>query len=192
MLYNGFVVFFIYIFYVWVTITHHKNPLFIQNQFAMKKTSIKNILTKKAANGIIYLLILFVLSSLYTSCSKGSSGSSGTSNVTLLTSASWKLQKYEYQKSGAWIADPDPKSMSAITISFSTNNSFLEITGTSNSQSTGTWAISSDNTQFTVTGGTFPAIYTLNQLDQSTLVITYVTYTFTATGYTNERKTFTH
>jgi hypothetical protein len=126
------------------------------------------------------------------SCSKGNSGSTGTSNTALLTSASWKLAKYEYQKNGTWIADPSPNSMSPITISFATNNSFLEISGTYNSQSSGTWAMSSDNTQITITGGTFPAIYALNQLDQSSLVITYTSYPFTASGYTNERKTFSH
>lgn len=143
--------------------------------------------------------ILLVLCIAVAGCKKSSDSGSGTT-TNLLTSASWKETTTEWQTvGGTWIS---PASQNVLTLSFSTltffdNNTYLGAGGY-----TGTWKLSSDNSQIiVVTSNGKTSTMNVAALTATTLQLTcpldntYYTLapvTHAITYYSTERDTFTH
>jgi hypothetical protein len=134
-----------------------------------------------------------------TGCKKSSNSGSGTT-TNLLTSASWKETTTEWQTvAGVWIS---PASQNVLTLSFSTltffdNNTYLGAGGY-----TGTWKLSSDNSQIiVVTSNGKTSTMNVATLTATTLQLTcpldntYYTVapgTHAITYYSTERDTYSH
>jgi hypothetical protein len=154
-----------------------------------------NMKTMTKATTAACLALLTMVSITLSSCKKdGSNNSNSSSALSLLTSARWTFQKYEYEKpDGTWIPDPDAVDANKFTIGFSTNYATSEIDIGNGYTTAGTWSFSSNNTVITTTVGydLQPAAYTVNTLTESTLVLTQLNYPSGST-YIGERLTFTH
>ncbi len=134
-------------------------------------------------------------------CKKGTNGSSSDNTVKLLTSTSWQKKTVEWQTTaGAWIS-PAPQNalvVASSTLTFFDNNTYLGVGGIS-----GTWKLSSDNSQISVVTSngksstmnvatlTSSSLQLTCPLDNTYYTITY-TPTYSITYYTTERDTFTH
>lgn len=159
----------------------------------MTKVTIRTIL--------LYLSALLIFSGIE-SCKK-SDPPAPKSKTTLLTQGSWKTVKEETKTgTGAWIdvtgsiqaCDKDN------IFIFRTNTTFEENEGATKCNpgdpqiiGTGNWSFGNNETQLNLTPTGFPPpfrIYSLDQLDESTLM---VTYTYTIGGITYyERSTVGH
>jgi hypothetical protein len=151
---------------------------------------------------VLVLTFFSLLITTLSSCKKdnsasgggnNTSGGSGSSNssVSLLTSSRWTFQKREYQENGSWVADPNPTEAIAFNIGFNTDGTSSEFDTATVGVNPGTWAFSSNNTVLTTTGGIalFPAVYTVETLSSSALVLTT---TINSTTITGERFTLGH
>ena len=138
------------------------------------------------------------------SCKKNSSANDTTTN--LLTSASWKLTKIEWQTTatGAWVDESKGSNfympISALGLTFSDGGGYIANAGL-NGTLTGTWKLSSDKTTLTffTSNATSPSV-AVTSLTATTLQITTAltnVYTvtnnpYTITYYSTERDTYTH
>jgi len=129
---------------------------------------------------------------IITGCGKNNNASTSTAN--LLVSGTWNLQLPQYQKAdGTWINEPDWQvTLTSMTLAFTASNTFSQLANGSLSHS-GTYSLSSDNSQITIVGGALiAATYSIDQLTQSSLVITdHSQYYFAGTTYNARRLTFT-
>jgi len=154
---------------------------------------------KKIVLALIFFSLLIIT---LPSCKKDSAGSDGNNNnnsggggssssVSLLTGSRWTFQKREYQENGAWVADPNPTEAIAFNIGFNADGTSTEFDTATVGVNPGTWAFSSNNTVLTTTGGIalFPAVYTVETLSSSALVLTTPINSITITG---ERFTLGH
>lgn len=146
----------------------------------------------KAVTGACLALLTVVLVTI-PSCKKDGTNDSNSA-VSLLTSARWTFQNFQYEKpDGTWIPDPDAVDADKFTVGFATNNTLSEFDEAYNLTIPGTWAFSSNNTVLTTVGSSDlpPAAYTVNTLNASTLVLTQLNYP-QGGAYIDERLTFTH
>lgn len=145
------------------------------------------------------LAIFALVAMLFTmSCKKGDSGTTGkNSPAKLLTSATWKESKIEWQSTdGVWSTHEMDGLDKASTITFFENNTFSSFDG--EYTGTGTWKLSGDNTQITVynTNGASGTI-SVSVLTSTTLQMALPLNEESFTGgvytrYNAERLTYTH
>jgi len=137
-------------------------------------------------------------------CKKNSSTNDTTTN--LLTSASWKLAKVEWQTTttGAWVDVSKGNSLympiSALGLTFSNDGGYIANAGL-NGTVTGTWKLSSDKSTLTffTSSATSPSVIvtalTATSLQMTTALTNVYTVTnnpYTITYYSTERDTYTH
>jgi len=169
----------------------------------MKRTNLQNLSVYKTT--MFSCIITFLLLITATSCKKSSSANDATT-TNLLTSASWKLTKVEWQTTatGAWVDETKGSNfympISAVGLTFSDGGGYVANAGL-NGSLTGTWKLSSDKSTLTffTNSATSPSV-TVTSLTATTLqmttaltnVYTVVTNPYTITYYSTERDTYTH
>ena len=137
--------------------------------------------------GILVVLLLLIMPG----CKKDSNNSALKQSS--LTSGTWTFQKFDYQKNdGTSIADPDAQDADRFTILFNPNATFFQVDQVNGFQSTGSWVISSDGSQLTLTGGEDEIFgtYQIIQLAQNSLVLTNTSYSLYSSIYKSIRLTF--
>ncbi len=132
------------------------------------------------------LFLCIIVLCMATACKK----STDATNTALITGSTWTFQKFEYQqKDGTWIPDPNAVNADKFTVLFNTNGTFFELHQINGYTATGNWALASNATQLTVTGGIdLYGAYTVSQLTTSSMLLTVQNYP--AGTYSGERLTF--
>jgi hypothetical protein len=150
----------------------------------------------KISVSILSIVTLFAIA--FSSCKKNSS----KSKAELLTQAGWKEVKFESKtNNGAWVdVTGNPPTCDKDNISlFKTNNTFEYNEGATKCSATdpqiiatGVWAFGANEAtiSITFTGSNIPDVAAVDQLDESTLVITTTDVSGANTYY--DRTTYSH